>query len=660
MSINIFKYLIFIQLVLCGTFDHAQNQKLDSLQKVLYNSSNPLEQYFILGELYEEVRIDQPRQALYLSLQMNEISNQTGYKKAHSYYLLAKSYRDLDMMDSAQVYFQEVTTNIYKSEDSIDLADAYNNLGAIQFGLGEYEAGLEFLLKSSEIARLLGDLEKATMFYGNVGAVYLMLQDFILAEKYLFIAENLAVEINEADDLAITYSRLGYLGLSKEDYDFAKKYNLKSIEIYDSLGDYSGLAIGYRNLAEVYVKKGRYKIAIEYDKKSLEYAKLEKSSENIKKAYYCLALSYEEIGDYKQAFENQKLYSDWSDTLISEQNREAIIEIKEKYNTEQTAQENEILTQQSQIKDLEISNNNEELAKSKIIIGSSIFGLALLVVLAFTLYNRNVIKQKANRQLQHANDIINEKNRDITSSLEYASKIQEALLPTKENENLFVDSFILLKPKDIVSGDFYWYSVVDGKKIMAAIDCTGHGVPGAFMSMIGNTFLHEIVNERKIITPGTILDELRKKVIKAMNHSAMEGSRKDGMDMSLCMIDEASMTMEFSGANNPIYIIQNNQLVEIKGDKKPVGYMPERPEDFINHSIKINSGDVVYLFSDGYADQFGGSKGKKFKYKQLKDLLLKNSQLEMQVQKEILIDTFNAWKGNLEQIDDVCVIGFRI
>jgi len=215
-------------------------------------------------------------------------------------------------------------------------------------------------------------------------------------------------------------------------------------------------------------------------------------------------------------------------------------------------------------------------------------------------------------------------------------------------------------PKDIVSGDFLWYSKIGSKVIFAAADCTGHGVPGAFMSMIGNTFLHQIVNEEKVLQPSIILDQLKESVITALRQDGEDNARKDGMDMALCSLDIETRELQFAGANNPLYYTKDKEIIELKGDKQPVGYMPERSGPFTNHKIVLNEGDAIYIFSDGYPDQFGGPKGKKFKYKQLRDLFFANTQKPMLTQKEILVSAFYEWKGDLEQIDDVCVIGVRV
>ncbi len=655
------KYLFFLILFTTSSFCFSQNQIVDSLEAELYSEPIPEKQIDILGELYVETKNFDRKKALFIAKEILFIAQKKAKKDiVYANNLVGIAFMDLEQNDSALHYYQTGLDIAIEKKDSLYMSKIYTNIGAIQFYMGDLDKGFEYMQKSADIEMEMGNLEGATISYLNMGAIYLQLEDYENARGSLEQSIQFGDYIDDKENLVDAYYNLAILEMKLDNTKEGEKLFFKCLEIYEEMGDYVGVSDVYRGLAHSFQKQNDYHTAIVYDKKSLEYALKIDNASSVVYAYSGLAQSYEELGNYRMAFENIREQSAWEDTLQSRENRNRLIEMQEKYNSEQTAKENEILTQKALITDLELVNNQKELTKSRIIIWSSIFGLALLVILAFTLYNRNVIKQKANLQLQEANDIINEKNQDITSSLHYASKIQEALLPVKENLGMFTDSFIMLKPKDIVSGDFYWYSEVEGKKIIAAVDCTGHGVPGAFMSMIGNTFLHEIINEKKIITPGTILNELREKVISAMDQNGMDGSRRDGMDMSLCMIDETSNTLEFAGANNPIYLVQDEKIVEIKGDKKPVGYMPEKSDDFTNHSVKVNTGDIIYLFSDGYADQFGGSKGKKFKYKQFRELLLANCQKSMQDQKEILSNRFVEWKGQLEQIDDVCVIGIKI
>lgn len=270
--------------------------------------------------------------------------------------------------------------------------------------------------------------------------------------------------------------------------------------------------------------------------------------------------------------------------------------------------------------------------------------------------NKEVIQQKT---------IIEHKNIEITDSIKYAKNIQEALLPSlNEIGNLFNNSFVLYMPKDIVSGDFYWFAKNGNTRFIAAVDCTGHGVPGAFMSIVGNTLLNEIVNEKKITVPGEILLELHKGVKIALNQNAMEFERRDGMDITLCAFNENSNEIQYAGANRPLWIYRkdrNYELEIIKATKFPIGGLElEEARVYQNHVVKVNEGDTLYLFSDGYADQFGGPKGKKFMLTNLQKVLLENIELPMNTQKQKLTEAFMAWKQDAEQIDDVLVIGVRI
>jgi ligand-binding sensor domain-containing protein/serine phosphatase RsbU (regulator of sigma subunit) len=275
-------------------------------------------------------------------------------------------------------------------------------------------------------------------------------------------------------------------------------------------------------------------------------------------------------------------------------------------------------------------------------------------------------------------------NEELTDSIHYAKRIQAAILPTKQlAKKLLPKHFVLFKPKDIVSGDFYWMTSVEGKSIIATADCTGHGVPGAFMSMLGAAFLNEIVNKEYIAHPGVILRKLRKEVIEALQQKGEAGEQKDGMDMTLCAFSADKKTLEYAGANNPIYIIRNknlpeivhnkklehNDLVlyEIKGDNMPIAIF-ERMDRFVTHEIELLEGDQVYMFTDGFADQFGGPKGKKFKYKPFKLKILENCHKPLEEQREILFNTIVDWMDNIdpltgslvEQVDDITVIGIRI
>jgi ligand-binding sensor domain-containing protein/serine phosphatase RsbU (regulator of sigma subunit) len=268
---------------------------------------------------------------------------------------------------------------------------------------------------------------------------------------------------------------------------------------------------------------------------------------------------------------------------------------------------------------------------------------------------KEVVKQK--EEIQH-------KNVEITDSIKYAKNIQEALLPSlKKTEAALEDCFILYLPKDIVSGDFFWHSDHNNVQYIAAADCTGHGVPGAFMSIVGNNLLNEIINQRNITEPGSILLELHKGVKEALNQNNNEGERRDGMDIALCAIRKKRGTVDYSGANRPLWIFrkEKGELEIIKPNKFPIGGLEfEESREYINHTISVSKGDTLYMFSDGFADQFGGPRGKKFMLSNMQKLLIDNVQQPLEIQKANISNAFKDWKQSLEQIDDVLVIGIRI
>jgi len=272
---------------------------------------------------------------------------------------------------------------------------------------------------------------------------------------------------------------------------------------------------------------------------------------------------------------------------------------------------------------------------------------------------QEVVAQK--NEIEEQRDQIAHQKEEITDSITYASKIQRAVLPSTEKAHeILRDHFVLFKPRDIVSGDFYWMTENKGKVVVVAADCTGHGVPGAFMSMLGVSFLNEVVNKNEIIQANLILNELRTNVKTTLKQTGQTGESKDGMDLALCILDYDEMKLQYSGAYNPLYLIRDGELLETKADKNPIGIYIKEKESFTNNEIDLQKGDTIYIFSDGYVDQFGGPKGQKLKSKYFKSLLLEIQNKNMDEQREFLDNYIEKWRGDIGQIDDIIVIGLRI
>ena len=267
---------------------------------------------------------------------------------------------------------------------------------------------------------------------------------------------------------------------------------------------------------------------------------------------------------------------------------------------------------------------------------------------------------RAKEEIEQQAGRLEELYKDVTDSIRYAKRLQESILPSPRFvKELLPEAFVLFKPKDIVSGDFYWFERAGSKVLFAAVDCTGHGVPGAFMSLVGHNGLNQAVKEHDLNQPAAILDDLNQLATETLNKHVEDGRVQDGMDLALCALDLNSMNLEFAGAYNPLYVIRDGEVLQTKGDKFAIGG-GKHDKTFTNHNIEIKSGDSLYIFSDGYADQFGGNKGKKFMYKKFRDLLISMQDRPMEEQGKLLDSTIEKWKGDYEQVDDILVIGVKI
>lgn len=321
----------------------------------------------------------------------------------------------------------------------------------------------------------------------------------------------------------------------------------------------------------------------------------------------------------------------------------------------------------------------ETLEKQKIVLYSVLFVLLLAVILAYYIYRGYRIKKEANIKLEEKNRTISaqkdeiEKQRDvaaaqrdqiayqkkhITDSIMYAKRIQAALIPSLELFSDRLEHFVLYKPLAIVSGDFYWVNSRDNIQVIIAADCTGHGVPGAFMSMLGVTMLNEIVNEKHIIMPDEIIENLRQGVIKSLKQVLDEDTVKDGMDIAVCTVDFNDNVLWYAGANNPLYLVRGGELTHYRADKMPVA-IHYKMQPFTRHRIELQKGDAFYIFSDGYADQFGGPNERKFMSAKLKETLVEMVSKPMLEQGEKLNEIFEEWRGDNPQVDDVTLIGVR-
>jgi len=345
------------------------------------------------------------------------------------------------------------------------------------------------------------------------------------------------------------------------------------------------------------------------------------------------------------------------DAQVSEVNQQQAILKDQEQNM--LTKEKAISQKEEQIReqDEKIVLQAEAIQTQKIIILAAALALLLVFGLVYFIWRNYRNKKKANILLQAQRDQIAYQKKHITDSIEYAKMIQTAILPSMELFSRHLEHFVVFKPRDIVSGDFYWAEEVDGKYLIVTADCTGHGVPGAFMSMLGISLLNEIIISKEIIRPDKILNKLRDKIVEALKQESSSVIR-DGMDMTICLFDRNTFQLQFSGANNPLYVVSEGELTQIKGDKMPVA-IHDIIEPFSLHRIQLKKGDTFYTFSDGFVDQFGGQERKKFLAKNFRKLLLSIQHLSMIEQGNRLDDVFTEYRKDIEQVDDVVVIGVK-
>jgi serine phosphatase RsbU (regulator of sigma subunit) len=426
-------------------------------------------------------------------------------------------------------------------------------------------------------------------------------------------------DLGHYSGLSRALNDMGTLEKAKGNYEKAIKLFHETAVLREEINHTQGLATTCTELGETYLLMKEYEQALEQFSKGLRLSIDVRSLQKQMRLHQLLYLTYKEFGNTEAALSSFEKFFEIKSKLLSDEANNNIKRLQTKFEKEKSEKEAEL-------------------------------------------------ERMKNEALTKANAIIEQKNKDITDSINYAKRIQLGILPSEETlQKCFNEYFVLYQPKDIVSGDFYW-AVESGNRetgdklsIIAAVDCTGHGVPGAFMSMLGNTLLNQTILNPDVKSAADVLDYLNSKLPENLKSTSAEMNIRDGMDMTLCIFDLKNMKMQFAGANNPCWIIRDNELTEIKGDKQPISASTDlEKKKFSNHVIDLQKNDCIYLFTDGYADQFGGANEKKFTYKRLKELLLQNSRKDPSQQKAILERTIEDWKGSLEQIDDICMIGIRV
>ena len=549
--------------------------------------------------------------------------------------------------------------------DKNGIATILNNIGRIYSDQGDYAKAIDYYTRSLKMKEEIGDKNGIATILNNIGRIYSDQGDYAKAIGYYTRCLKIDKETGNKEGIAMSLHNIGTIYQGQGDYTKALDYKTRSLNIREELGNKSGIASSLLSIGITYYDQGDFAKALKKSTKALSIAQEIGAIQQIKFASKSLWETYKKLGKHDQSLEMHELYIEMRDSMLSIENKEAIIqqEFKYKYEKEQA------LADAKHQEQMALSAEREK--RQQLIAYSAGGGLVMVLLFAFFILNRLQVtrrqkkvieeqKQKVEEQKQVVEEQkqkVEEQKKDITDSIRYAENIQKALLPAEEDLSLLPEGFVLFQPKDIVSGDFYWMQHHKDRVYFAACDCTGHGVPGAFMSMIGSSLLDEAVVEKGITQPNEIFLEVRKGFIGALKQTE-ETDQKDGMDAVLCSWNKNG-TLQYSMAYNPLLLIRKGEVLEAKPDKQPVGFHTSEHKPFTHHEHKLEKGDTVYIFSDGYPDQFGGKKDKKFMMKNFKKLLLSIQDKTMNEQKTILETTMAEWKGDTEQVDDILVMGVR-
>ncbi len=590
---------------------------------------------------------------------------------------------------SAIKKYQEAQILYDSINNKFGVANAVNNIGIVYYEWENYDKAIEYFNNSLKLNNEIGNKRGLVDAQSNIGLIYMDKENYDKALEYFKTALSISLEINKTKAVSNCYNNMGMIYIQKDDYLKAIECYEKSLAIEKKSENKKGISGAMRNIGELHLSLGNYTQAKKYLNNSLELA-IEFNIVNLQiKNFLSLYKLYKKMGNPNKALECFETFYALSDSVFSAEKHKQFNELQTKYETEK--KEQQIKEQQITI-EKEIAESDKKAAQRNIVV----LGLGLMTILVFVIFRSYKRKKKDNAllveqkiEISEKNEELNQQNEEIaaqrdeiehqrnfvvsqrdkiaeqklkiTDSIKYASRIQAAIMPPVDVlKDILPNYFILNKPRDIVSGDFYWVGKKDNHLIIAVADCTGHGVPGAFMSMLGIAFLNEIVNKSRIHNAAEILNRLKKQVIFSLHQTGSETEAKDGMDIAVCLIDLNKKIISFAGANNPLYLIRNNELIEVKGDKMPVGIRVRAKNEFTDNEIEIEKNDIIYLFSDGYIDQFGGPETTKFKSKYFKEKLLQIHKLPIQEQCSDLDKTIEDWKGDLQQLDDILVMGIEL
>ncbi|AHM59584.1 protein serine/threonine phosphatase [Flammeovirgaceae bacterium 311] len=625
---------------------------VDSLQLAFSKATNDSVRLHLLNELTHHTADQNPHLSIeyaHQTIHLAEKLNSTSIKREGIHILGLNHYR-LGNYDKTLEYFRQVLRMFEEEHDIKGIARLHNNIGIIYDELNQYEKALSYYHKALEVKRLLGDSSEVASTLSNIGFAY---QKMGLPDKaYAYLMQALSIDqsIGNSNGLIYTYENLGrlYDGLNKA--DSALYFYNKSLSLLEGTGSQYELAAVLQSIGYVYLKQKSTAEARKAFEQAIEQAEKVKAKKVVKDCYKGIAEAYRQEKNWMLAYEYFKEYEDLKDSIFSEENFQKISDIESNYQIQQREKEIELLRKDARIQELNLSRN--EMVSYYLYSGLFLFFLMILF-----LYQQYKTKNNSNTLLKRRNNEIAFRNAEITDSIRYAKTIQEALLPQESVlKQIFPESFLYCEARDILNGDFFWIHEQDDFVVWAVVDCTGHGVPGALMTVLAQNLLSQIVTSKNKIEPAEILAELH----ISLRHNMQKGLQEElphGMDLGICLYGRSSGQLMYAGARRPLYVLEDNELKVYQTSNPTVGNTYAQVTDFRQLTLHPKAGSCVYIFTDGITDQFGGPQNKKFLHNRLQELVRSMKGKSMKEQKDILTRGIQDWRQQEEQTDDNLMLG---
>lgn len=556
----------------------------------------------------------------------------------------------------ASEYYIGALKNFQKTKNQGQIAECYRNIGWIYLGQKKYELAEEYLLKSLNLNIKINNRKRTIINYDDLANLYLTSGQYEKGLKSCKKSIKQARKYHYSDAIGTIHVTSAQLNYGLKRLAEAEKEYRTGIAILEKVpNELYNLCLGYLGLGKVKNDQGKLTEALPLFEKAITLAKTHNFPPELAEGYFLASKIYSAQKNLVKAYNYMELYAQTNDSVNARNNRDYIQEMGAKLEYEQNKLQIKSLEQEQKLSDAKLDRERN----FKIFLIVIIFFLFLL---GFFIYRSFLRKKRDNELIAKAYLEIEVKNKDISDSIEYALQIQQARLPHVETiRESFPEFFVMYLPRDIVSGDFYWFTETEnGKKIFAVSDCTGHGIPGAFMSMMGIDGLNYAILEKRIESSSQILNHVNKFIIESLKQDLATVKSKDGMDTAICIFEKDFSSVKYSGANRPLWLIRDKELIQYSPDKMSIGGNNYSDYEFNELTIPLQKGDSVYLFSDGYPDQFGGERNKKFMTKNLKRLLLEITHLSAREQESVLHKSLQNWKGSLPQIDDIILVGIKL